>query len=329
MNEEKLPEGKLSPLSLKKNILTYTGALKPELLVGPAVGEDAAVIKWPEGKYLVFSSDPIVGASIGAGKLLVRINSNDIASKGADPEYLVVTLILPPSMGEEGAAQIMREIHNECLLQNIAIAGGHTEFNSEYDRPVISAAMIGTADRVLRASDIQTGDLVIITKHIAIEGMSIIATDRPDLLSSFMSEEEIEKMRSWSDEISVLNESKAVRKVAKFMHDPTEGGFMGGVKEISLLCGLEVLIDQNSLPIDPLTRRASEKLKFNPLNLIASGSLIVVVAKKDLPEAQKSLRDSGIEFTVVGTIGEKIKSEMPEFEEELWRLLKMEKIDEQ
>jgi hydrogenase maturation factor len=63
--------------------------------------------------------------------------------------------------------------------------------------------------------------------------------------------------------------------------------------------------------------------------LIASGSLIVVVAKKDLPEAQKSLRDSGIEFTVVGTIGEKIKSEMPEFEEELWRLLKMEKIDEQ
>ena len=63
--------------------------------------------------------------------------------------------------------------------------------------------------------------------------------------------------------------------------------------------------------------------------MIASGSLIVVVAKKDLPEAQKSLRDSGIEFTVVGTIGEKIKSEMPEFEEELWRLLKMEKIDEQ
>ena len=72
MDETKgLPSGKLSPEALKRNVLRYIGAVRQELLIGPAVGEDAAVIKWPEGKYMVFSSDPIVGANKGAGRLLV------------------------------------------------------------------------------------------------------------------------------------------------------------------------------------------------------------------------------------------------------------------
>lgn len=33
--------------------------MRPEVLVGPAVGEDASVIRWPEGKLMVFASDPI------------------------------------------------------------------------------------------------------------------------------------------------------------------------------------------------------------------------------------------------------------------------------
>ncbi|MDD4160772.1 MAG: AIR synthase related protein, partial [Synergistaceae bacterium] len=251
MNENKgLPSGKLSPESLKRNVLSYTGAFRKELLVGPAVGEDAAVIEWPEGKYLVFSSDPIVGAENGAGRLLVRINSNDIASKGADPAYLAVTLILPPSWGEEGAARIMSEIHEECLAQGIAVAGGHTEFNDRYERPVIMGALIGTADKVLRAQDLNTGDALIATKHIGIEGMSILATDKPDLLSPFMSDADIAKMASWIEKTSVLEESKILRKIAKFMHDPTEGGFMGGIGEISSLSGLSAEIDFASVPVD-------------------------------------------------------------------------------
>ena len=150
--EHKLPAGKLPPEALKRSVLSYVGARRPEVLIGPGVGEDASVIRWPDGKYLVFSSDPIVGADKGAGRLLVRINSNDIASKGGDPAYLAVTLVLPPALGEEGARRIMSEIDEECRAQGIAVAGGHTEFNDRYDRPVIMGALIGTADKVMRAT---------------------------------------------------------------------------------------------------------------------------------------------------------------------------------
>jgi len=321
---KELPSGKLSPKALERNVLRYVGAERKELLVGPAVGEDAAVIEWPGGKYLVFSSDPIVGAEKGAGRLLVRINSNDIASKGGDPAYLAVTLILPPSWGEEGAARIMREIHEECLAQGIAVAGGHTEFNDRYERPVIMGALIGTADRVLRAGDLRPGDAIIATKHIGIEGMSILASDKPELLRPFMSGSETEELLSWAEKTSVLEESRVLRDIAKFMHDPTEGGFMGGIGEISSLSGLEAKIDYSSVPVHPLTERASERLGFDPLHLIASGSLLAVVPENRTAEALERLAERGIEAALVGSMGGKLTTPVPEPTEELCRLLKME-----
>lgn len=324
MDDIKISSGKLSPEALERNVLRYVGAERKELLVGPAVGEDAAVIEWPTGKYLVFSSDPIVGAEKGAGRLLVRINSNDIASKGGDPAYLAVTLILPPSWGEEGAARIMREIHEECIAQGIAVAGGHTEFNDRYERPVIMGALIGTADRVLRAGDLSPGDKLIVTKHIGIEGMSILASDKPELLKPFMSGSEINELLSWAEKTSVLEESRVLRDIARFMHDPTEGGFMGGVGEISSLSGLKAIIDCPCLPIHPLTRRAAEKLGFDPLRLIASGSLLAAVPEEAAEEAMARLAKLGIDATAVGAMGEKLEEPLPQPSEELWRLLKME-----
>lgn len=319
---EDMPLGKLSPDALQRRVLRYVGKLRPELLIGPAVGEDAAVIEWPEGKYLVFSSDPIVGASEGAGRLLVRINSNDIASKGADPTYLAVTLIIPPAMGEEAAEAIMKEIHEECLAQGIAVAGGHTEFNDLYRRPVIMGALIGTADRVLRATDINTGDVLMVTKHIGIEGMSILAADRPDLLEPFCSESEMREIASWSEMTSVLPESRAVRGCATFMHDPTEGGFMGGIDEISNLSGLSAELDLDSVPLHPLTRRAARELDFDPLRFIASGSLLIVASPDKAEEIGDRLEKDGFDFAVVGRMGGPLEKKIPDPKEELWGLLK-------
>ena len=325
--EKKLPSGKLSPEALKRNILSYSGAPRPEVLIGPGVGEDAAVVKWPEGKYMVFASEPIVGAESGAGRLLVRINSNDIASKGGDPAYLAVTLILPPAFGEEGAARIMREIDAECRAQGIAVAGGHTEFNDRYDRPVVMGALVGTADKVMRATDISEGDLLIVTKHLGIEGMSILALDRPDLLAPFMSGEEIAEILSWAEMTSVLAESRMLRPFAKFMHDPTEGGFLGGLDEICALCGLRAELDREALAIHPLTRRAAKELGFDPLRLIASGSLLAVTPERHAQAALEALDAAGIEAVVAGRMGGKLDAPLPEPAEELWRLLKMEKKD--
>ena len=134
--------GKLQPDILKQSVLNFTGALRDDLIVGGGLGEDAALIRVPEG-VLVAASDPVTGASKGAGSLLVHINANDLACKGADPAWLVVTLIVPDKMGVPFIRDIMGEIHSTCKSLNIAIAGGHTELTDRYDQPVISGTMLG------------------------------------------------------------------------------------------------------------------------------------------------------------------------------------------
>lgn len=315
--------GKLTAEALARSVFAHIGAARPEVLVGPAVGEDAAVIDWPSGKRMVFASDPIVGAARGAGKLLVRVNVNDIASKGGEPAFLVVTLILPPAMGEAAVRGIMTEIHEACLADGIAIVGGHTELNDRYGHPVLSAALAGTADRVFRAADIQSGDAIFVTKHIGIEGMAILALDRPDLLRDILSPEEIAEVESWMDHTSVLPESRLLREYASFMHDPTEGGFLGGLGEICRLSGLSADIARDAVPVHTYTKRASALLGFDPLRLVASGSLMAIVPQDRAPLVDAAFADTEIAVACVGSMtangGEPVGTDATE---ELWGLLK-------
>lgn len=322
MTDRKYQVGKLPPAELENQILRYCGAPRPEVIVGPGIGEDAALIEWPEGALLTVSSDPIVGAEEGAGRYLVHVNANDIACKGGDPAYLVVTLIVPVSMGKAFAEKTMAEIDQVCREIGVAVVGGHTEMTDRYEKPVVMGTMIGTTSYRYSSADLAPGDGIIATKHIGLEGMAILANDRPDLLS-FMSRDEISSIRSWLDEISVVPEARKIRHLAKYMHDPTEGGFLGGLSELSRLGRTGVDLYRENLPLHPLTIRASEEIGFDPLKLISSGVLLVVVSYKDVEESLRILESCGIAGTLVGRITEEKGNLEISTEEELWRVLGM------
>lgn len=319
MKEEKV--GKLPPKLLEEKIFRYCGALRPEVMVGPGIGEDAALIRWPEGQYVAVASDPIVGATEGAGKFLVHINANDIACKGGEPSFFVVTLLVPASGGSAQVESIMKEIHEACLVLGAAVVGGHTELTSRYDQPVLVGTMLGPTKYSYQATDIRPGDLVLLTKHVGLEGMAILANDRPDLLAGILTGEEIGEARGWLDHISVLGESRALRDLVRFLHDPTEGGVGGGIAEINRLSGLGVDLDLEKVPLSPLTRRASECLGFDPLHLISSGVLLAVLPPEAGEEAMKRLVTLGVEGVVAGRVTDAPGNCPDDVTEELWGLL--------
>ncbi|MBQ7559192.1 MAG: AIR synthase family protein [Synergistaceae bacterium] len=313
--------GKLQPDILKKSVLDFTGALRDDLLVGGGIGEDAALIKVPEG-ILVAASDPVTGASKNAGSLLVHINANDLACKGADPAWLVVTLIVPDKMGVPFIKKIMQEIHEACKKLNIAIAGGHTELTEKYDYPVISGTMLGITRYELSAKKIQRGDLILATGHAGLEGMSIIANDREDLLTKIFNDSEIKIIKSWGDDFSVVEPARILREYSRYMHDPTEGGINGALYEVQQGADLGIEIYKNEMPVSDFTLRAAKELNFNYMNLISSGMLIAVIAPEKISEAQEKLRAAGISSKIIGkfTGGEKISFST---HEELWKILAM------
>lgn len=311
--------GKLEPDVLKDKVLNFTGALRNDLLVGGGIGEDAALIRVPEG-ILVAASDPVTGAGKNAGRLLVHINANDIACKGADPSWIIVTLIIPDKLGVKYIAEIMNEIHAACSELNIAIAGGHTELTDRYEQPVLSAAMLGMTRYELSTKRIHEGDLILLTGHAGLEGMSIIAHDRPDLLNDIFTPDEMKEIQSWQNDLSVVRPAGILREYSHYMHDPTEGGLNGALYETSKGCNLGIEIYEDALPISDLTRRASEALDFNPMNLISSGMLIAVIPPERINEAQERLRDNDIASCVAGRFVSG-KENMLSTHEELWKVL--------
>ena len=313
--------GKLPPDVLKDNVLRYAGAFRPEVLVGPGLGEDAALVRWGDAPYLAAASDPVVGATHGAGRLLVHVNANDVACKGGDPAWFIVTLIVPARDGMDNVRRIMTEVHDACESLGIAVVGGHTELTDRYDRPVLVGTMMGPSRFDLRAENVQEGDVILATKHVGLEGMSIIAHDRPDLLS-FLSESELAQVRSWQDSLSVLKEARLLRDLAHYMHDPTEGGLAGGLEEICGSCGLDAALNAGNIPISPLTAKAAEKLGFDPLHLISSGVLLAALPPDKAGEALKRLSGAGVAANVVGCFARsRPEKTAPDTHEELWGIL--------
>ncbi len=311
--------GKLQPDILRKSVLDFTGAKRDDLLIGGGLGEDAALIRVNDG-ILVAASDPVTGAEKNAGKLLVHVNANDLACKGADPAWLIVTLIIPDSMGVKFIESIMKEIHESCKDLNIAIAGGHTELTNKYTQPVISATMLGMTKYNLSAKNINEGDKILLTGHAGLEGMSIIAQDREDLFADIFNQDEIKLIQSWSNELSIMKPARILREFARYMHDPTEGGLNGALFETSGGCGMGIKFFDDSIPVHEFTRRAAKKLKFDPLNLISSGMLLAVIAPEKVKAAQERLKANNINSSIIGEFDSSIKNNF-RTHEELWAIL--------
>ena len=311
--------GKLQPDVLRSNVLDFSGTVRSDLLVGGGIGEDAALIRVHDG-ILVAASDPVTGATRNAGKLLVHINANDIACKGGDPSWLIVTLIVPDSMGAGYVHDIMREIHETCAEMGIAIAGGHTELTDRYAQPVISGTMLGMTHHELSAKKIHGGDVILVTGHCGLEGMSIVAHDRPELFAGIFTPEEMTVIRLWGNDFSVVKPAKILRDYAVYMHDPTEGGLNGAFYEMQEGSGLGIEIFRENIPVSPLTLRASRELCFDPYNLISSGMLAAVIPSERVEQAQAELESAGINSGIAGRFVDWGKLSFST-NEELWKIL--------
>ncbi|MBH80256.1 MAG: hypothetical protein CMQ49_07095, partial [Gammaproteobacteria bacterium] len=83
----------------------------PELLLPPAVGEDAGVIGIGDGA-LVAATDPITLTGREVGGHAVLINANDVAVLGVRPRWFLAVFLLPVGTTEaevEGIFENMRQ----------------------------------------------------------------------------------------------------------------------------------------------------------------------------------------------------------------------------
>src|SRR5882672_8585325 len=140
-----LRPGKLPPRLLRR-MLGIVSAWDPTVKVGPALGEDTAVIKLAD-QYLIIKTDPITITSADAAQLLVQVNANDLATRGCRPRYLQVTALFPPGFSTAAVTRLFRDLDRECRKLGVTVTGGHTEITDAVTRPVLVGAMAGFTAR--------------------------------------------------------------------------------------------------------------------------------------------------------------------------------------
>ena len=210
--------GKL-PHALLAALLADLPHTDPQLLVGPTVGEDAAVIDFaPAGEQLlVVKVDPITFATDQIGYYAVNVCANDLAVTGATPRFFLPTVLLPAGQSDAGLAQtIFAQIGAACRPLGIVVAGGHSEITPAVSQPVVAGALLGMVhrDRLVRSGGSRPGDLVLLAGIAPVEGVSIIARERrSQLLAAGWSPAEVARAANFLYEpgISVLRAGIAGR----------------------------------------------------------------------------------------------------------------------
>lgn len=312
--------GKLPYSLLKKYFLSRTGVADKRVLVPPGIGEDSAIIDVKGEKIISIHPDPITGAIENIGWLAINISANDIAVSGCKPKWFTIVLLLPEGYGEEELDIITLQINEALNNLDATLVGGHTEYTFGIDRPIIVANAIGIlvegANTFVTTGGAKEGDFILMTKTTALEATSILASDYQKLLQSKgVSEQEIMDAKRMIKQISVVKEALllASNNLVNSMHDPTEGGVIGGLVEIALSSKKTITVDANKIPIDPTSRKIFQITGIDPLKSLSSGVLLASVPKEKIDTALNLLGESGIKSTIIGKVVE------GEPKLELWR----------
>lgn len=277
---------------------------REEVLVRASIGEDTAIMDLGED-LCVLSTDPITGATKELGALAIHISCNDIATRGAEPIGVLLTVLCPEGTTEEELNTVMADAGRAAESVNVEIIGGHTEVTDGVNRIILSTTVIGRMKRQkLKAYDeISMDDNVVMTKWIGLEGTHILAGELEESLRDKMSQADIDEAKSLGKYLSVVKEGMIGGKLGvKYMHDITEGGIHGAIWETGKAIGKGILLEGDRLPIKDITKKVCDALDVDVKKLISSGSMIMVSDKDKTAELIKTLENEGILATVIGRV---------------------------
>lgn len=293
--------GKIPESVLKRSVFKQIHTKRGEVLLGAGVGEDCAAVKLAADEIFVVSTDPITGTATDIGHLAIHITMNDLASSGAEPIGVMLTILLPEYAGEADLKKMMTQIESVCAEANVQVMGGHTEVTKAVNQPLINVCGVGKAKegKLVSTAGVNPGDDILATKWIALEGTSIIAKEKEEELLRRYPMELVRTAQRFDKYLSVLPEAAvAVRSGVSAMHDVTEGGIFGGLWEMAESSGVGLEIDLKKIPVKQETIELCEMFGINPYELISSGCMLM--ASPDGNTLMRELEKAGIHAAVIG-----------------------------
>jgi len=297
--------GKVPIEVLQKIVFKCLGTKRNDVVLGPSIGEDAAIVKVGK-EVLAISADPITGAEEWLGWLAVNVSANDVATRGVQPHWFTSCILLPESSGEELVEKICRQMDKAAQQLDVAIIGGHCEITPGLGHPIVTGCSIGIAKngKYVTSSGAKAGNMIILTKGTGIEGTAILASDRRKELLKIFDESLLRKAENFFTKISVVKDALTAFQTGgvSAMHDPTEGGVAGGLHELADASKVGFQVYEEKILIPDETRKVCAHFRIDPLQLISSGSLLIVAEEEKAQGIVSKLSQNGITASIIGEV---------------------------
>ncbi|MDM4765083.1 selenide, water dikinase SelD [Pelomonas sp. SE-A7] len=244
---------KIAPAVLA-DILKHSGSgglVPPELLVGIATADDAAVYKLNDEQALVATTDffmPIVDDPFDFGRIAATNAISDVYAMGGSPILALALVGMPVNvLPVETIGRILAGGQAVCAAAGIPIAGGHTIDSVE---PIYGLVVLGLVhpDKVKRNADAQAGDVLVLGKPLGV-----------GVLSAALKKEKLdaagyEQMIASTTRLNTPGPDLAALSGVHALTDVTGFGLAGHGLELARGAGLAVEIEWSSVPLLPGVR---------------------------------------------------------------------------
>ncbi len=243
----KQPPGYLLPL-----LAGLPPIVDPNVLVGSATADDAAIYRLSDDVALVLTTDfftPIVDDPYDFGAIAAANALSDIYAMGGRPLTALSIVGFPDNvLPATVLATILRGASDKARQAGIAIVGGHT---IKAEEPIFGLAVVGTIhpQNVVTNQTAQVGDVLILTKPIGLGIVSTAAKNDEDRLGAIV--EAISVM-------STLNDVAAEVLLAHGVHamtDVTGFGLLGHLRNLLVASDVGAEIWLNEVPVISAARQ--------------------------------------------------------------------------
>jgi selenide,water dikinase len=223
----------------------------PELLVGNASSDDAAVYRLNDRQALVATTDfftPIVDDPYDFGRIAATNAISDVYAMGGKP-FLALALLGVPlgKLPVEAVRRILAGGEEVCRQAGIPVGGGHSIDAAE---PLYGLVALGLVDpaRIKRNDRAQAGDVLILGKALGVGIMS--AALKKGELKDKAYQQMLESATQLNTPGIPLGDMPGVHALT----DVTGFGLLGHLLEICRGSKLQARLDFDAVPILPAAR---------------------------------------------------------------------------
>jgi hydrogenase expression/formation protein HypE len=299
-----LETGKL-PHDLLAGLLAGLPPLPPEVRLGAGIGEDACGIDVPAGT-LVVAADPITLTAEDIALLSVVVNANDVAVCGARPQWFLAVVLVPPGTVEGVVRDLFVALPRALAEVGASLVGGHTEVTPSVNRPLVIGQMLGLVERgrIVTTAGCAPGDVLLQVRPALIEGAAVLAGEAADRLGEVdvgvLAEAQVALQHPG---ISLVDAALLASGLgAKALHDPTEGGLVGGLYEMAVAASVRIRIDRNAVLWFEPGLAVCEALGCDPWSTLASGTLLAAFSSQEADVALKAFTEAGYAAAAIGMV---------------------------